>query len=392
MMASKLLSTKVLEDILDRTKGALEDGRTQMYEVAEAARMECTRTEVVFKAVQAEMGDAICEVEELTAKFARMRMQVFDSNKNFQEYSESEKKRIYEEAAQVREALTVARERERLLRVRRDGLEQTLARLQDIAAKAESLVSRVGVALSFLSNNLDDVSQQLENIQAREFAGQELIKGQEMERRRMASALHDGPVQDLANVMVQLEICERLHYAGQHEEALATLTQLKGITQSSIAQLRHIIYDLNPMTLDDLGLVLTVQNGLRSLTKQTDIETEFVLLGKEVRLDNQVEMAIFRIIQEALNNCRKHSQASVIKVTLEYSSRYISAEVKDDGVGFRVSDIQNKLRSGKHYGMLSMQSRTNALRGTIQLTSEPGEGTRVLVRIPLFDDEGVNVG
>ncbi len=391
-MGSKILSTKVLEDILERTRGALEDGRTQMYEVAEAARMECTRTEVIFQAVQAEMGEAISEVEKLTARFAQMRMQVFESNKNFQEYSEEEKKRIYDEAARVREALNVARERERLLRVRRDGLEQTLARLQDIAAKAEGLVSRVGVALSFLSSNLSDVSLQIENFQAREFAGQELIKGQEMERRRMAGALHDGPVQDLANVMVQLEICEKLHDAGQHAEALATLTQLKGITQSSIAQLRQVINDLNPMTLDDLGLVLTVQNGLRSLTKQTGLQTEFVLLGTEMRLDAELEMAVFRIIQEALNNCRKHAYASFVKVTLEYSLSFISAEIRDDGVGFALGDIQKKLRSGKHYGMLSMQSRTNVLRGSVQVTSEPGEGTRVLVRIPLSDDEGVKTG
>lgn len=391
MMASKLLSTKTLENILNRTRKALEDGRSQMYEVAEAARMECSRTEVIFQAVQAEMAEAICEVEELTAKFARMRMKVFESNKDFQEYSEQDKKKIYEKAAQVREALNIARERERLLRVRRDGLEQTLARLQDIAAKAEGLVSRVGVALSFLSSNLGDMSQQIENFQARESAGQELIRGQEMERRRMASALHDGPVQDLANQMVQLEICEKLYNAGQHAEALESFTQLKSITQNSIAQLRHIIYDLNPMTLDDLGLVLTIQNGLRSLEKQTGIATEFVLLGTEVRLENQLEMAVFRITQEALNNCRKHANASAIKVTLEYSSRYICAEVRDDGIGFEVGGIQNKLRSGKHYGMLSMQSRTNILRGTVQVTSELGEGTRVLVRIPLSDHEGVDM-
>ena len=389
-MNSKLLSTKTLEDILNRTRGALEEGRTQIYEVAEAARIECSRTEVVFKAVQKEMTEAISDVEELSARFSQIRLKLFDSNKNFQEYSEHEKKLIYEEAARVREALTGAKERERLLRARRDNLEQTLAKLQEIAAKAERLVSQVGVALAYLSSNLGDVNQQIENFQAREHAGQELIKGQEIERRRMANALHDGPVQDLANVMVQLEICERLYEAGHHAEAFESLTKLKGITQGSIAQLRHIIYDLNPMTLDDLGLVLTIKNGLNNLTKQTAIETEFVVLGTEARLDNQVEMAVFRIVQESLNNCRKHANPTLVKVTLEFSGRHISAEVKDDGVGFDMSTISHKLRSGKHYGMLSMQSRTNILGGLVQIQSELGKGTRVLVRIPLSDGEGVN--
>lgn len=360
-----------------------------MYEVAEAARVECRRTEVVFKSVQAEMEEAIGEVEDLTRRFAQMRLELFQSNKDFQEYSEEEKRKIYEEAAQVREALTAAKERERLLRVRRDNLEKTLAKLQEIAAKAETLVSQVGMALKYLSSSISDVNKQIENFQAREYASQELIKGQEIERRRIANALHDGPVQDLANAMVQMEICERLYAVGSIAEASQNFGKLKAATQESIAELRNIIYDLNPMTLDDLGLVLTIRNSLRNLEKQTAIEADFVVLGNETRLNDQIEMAIFRIVQEALNNCRKHANPRLIKVTLEFSSRYISAEVRDDGIGFDMLEIQNKLRTGKHYGMLSMQGRTELLGGSVQIQSEPGKGTRMLVRIPLTEGEGV---
>jgi two-component system sensor histidine kinase DegS len=205
----------------------------------------------------------------------------------------------------------------------------------------------------------------------------------------MAGALHDGPVQSLANVMVQLEISERLHVAGHHGEALESFAEAKGATQASIAQLRNLIYDLNPMILDDLGLVLTTRNGLNNFTKQTGIQTDFVLLGSEVRLDNQVEMAVFRIIQESLNNCRKHANPSFVKVTLEFSNGHISAEVRDDGIGFAMSDVQAKLRTGKHYGLLSMQNRATVLGGLVQMHSAPGKGTRMLVRIPLSKGEGV---
>jgi two-component system sensor histidine kinase DegS len=264
--------------------------------------------------------------------------------------------------------------------------------MQEIAAKAERLVSQVGMALGFLSANISGVNEQIENFQAREQAGQELIRGQETERRRMAGALHDGPVQDLANVMVQLEVCERLHTAGHYEEALENFSNVKAATKASIAQLRNIIYDLNPMTLDDLGLVLTTRNGLDSFTKQTGIETDFVLLGSELRLDNQIEMSVFRIIQESLSNCRKHANPGLVKVTLEFSNRHISAEIRDDGVGFDMSAVQAKLRSGKHYGLLSMQNRADVLGGSVQMNSAPGKGTRVLVSIPLSEDEGVTRG
>lgn len=381
-MKNKILSTKTLEDILQRTRGALEDGRTQIFEVAEAARQECTRTESVLNAVRLEMLQAISDVEDLTKKFNRIKVQLFKSNRDFQEYSEREKQAVYEEATQIREALTAAKERESLHRIRRDNLEQTLARLQEIAAKAERLISQVGAVLDYLSGSMSDVNQQLENMQARELVGQEILKGQEIERRRMAGALHDGPAQDLAHLVVQLEVCERLFQTGQIDEARESYRNLKSIAQGSMGELRRIIYDLNPMTLDDLGLVVTLKNFLDNFAKQTGVETQFILLGQEVRLENQIEMAVFRIIQESLNNIRKHAKARLIEVTLEFSSQFISAEVKDDGLGFDLAGLHEKLKSGKHYGLLSMESRTNVLGGTIGVHSQPGKGTKILVRIP----------
>ena len=88
------------------------------------------------------------------------------------------------------------------------------------------------------------------------------------------------------------------------------------------------------MTLDDLGLVLTINNYLDNLAKQSGIETRFVLLGRERRLEPQLEMAVFRIVQEAVNNCLKHARASELEVTLEYTRHHISVAVKDDGIGF----------------------------------------------------------
>lgn len=390
-MAKELLSTKVLEDILQRTRMALEEGRSQIFEVAEAAQQECTRTEVVLQTVQAEMEQAIAEVEDLTRRFAQIRVELLKSNRDYLEYSEAQKRRIYEEAEQVRTALAAAKERERLLRVRRDNLEQTLAKLREIAAKAERLVSQVGMALTYLSGSLDDVNKQLEHMYIREQAGQEILLGQEIERKRMAGSLHDGPVQDLAHLVVQLEICERLYQAGRQEEALSKFGDLKAIAQGTMADLRRIIYDLNPMTLDDLGLVLTINNYLDNLAKQTGVDIRFILLGQEQRLEPQLEMAVFRIVQEAANNSIKHAQPRVIEVTLEYRRQHISVSVRDDGIGIDAAAVREKFKSGKHFGLLNMQSRANVFGGSLQFHGEPGKGTRVLATIPLVNGEGGEV-
>lgn len=387
-MAKELLSTKTLEDILKRTRSALEEGRAQIFDVAEAARQECTRTEVVLQTVQSEMEQAIADVEDLTRQFAEIRVELLKSNRDFHDYSEEERRRVYEKAASIRDALAAAKERERLLRVRRDNLQQTLAKLREIANKAERLVSQVGMALTYLSGSLDDVNKQLENMHVREQAGQEILLGQEIERKRMAGALHDGPVQNLAHLVVQLEICERLFAAGRQDEAVDKFGDLKRVAQGTMADLRRIIYDLNPMTLDDLGLVLTINNYLDNLSKQSGIGTHFVLLGQERRLEPQLEMGVFRIVQEAANNCLKHAKAKNIEVVLEYGRQKISLMVKDDGIGFDVASVQEKLKTGKHFGLLNMQSRANVLGGSLQFQSEPGKGARIRVTIPMAVGEG----
>lgn len=387
-MTDKILSTKVLEDILKETISALEDGRSQIFEVAEVAREECNRTEETLREVRLETQQAILLVEQLEKEFNQARFRLYTVNKDYQDYGEATKKDVYEEAIRLREELTVAKEREKMLRVRRDNLEQTFVKLQDIAVKAERLVSQVGVALNYLSDSIQDVHEQIEQIHIREHMGQEMLQVQEIERKRMANALHDGPVQDLANLVVQLELHERLYLANRCPEAQENFMDLKGIARGCMGEMRRIIYDLNPMTLDDLGLVPTVKNVLDNLTTQTGIETSFNVLGKESRLDSQVEVTLFRIIQESLTNSRKHANPSRIGVAIEFLPQLVNAEIVDDGQGFDLKDAQEKLKSGGHYGILSMQNRVQLLNGTIKIQSNPGHGTQVFVRIPLNGQNG----
>lgn len=378
-----MLSSEILENIVKRTLRELENGRAQIFEFAEAARKECVRTERVLQGIQLEIQKVIDDIEKLTMRFDRSREKLYEVNKNFAAYNEAEKAKIYEEASKVREDLATKAEKKRVLKIRYDELEQALLKFTDIAEKAELIVSQLSAALNYLSDDMSDIGDQIETLQARELVGQQIIKSKELERKKMAGLLHDGPVQDLANLAIQLEICEKLYEAGQHNEAIEMFVELKGIVQVSLGDLRRTIYDLNPMTLDDLGLFVTVKNYLLNLTNRTGTKTKFNLLGKEVRLDSSLEMTLFRTIQELVQNSFKHAKASVIRVVVEYSPNFVLIEVKDDGVGFELAKVNQKIRSGNHYGILSIQSRLNLFNGTLSIKSKPGEGTKVLAKIPL---------
>lgn len=387
-MREQMLSTQVLENILKETISALDDGRSQIFEVAEVAREERDRTEVVLKQVRLETHQAILLVEQLEKEFSQIRFRLYTVNKEFEDYGEKAKKDVYEEAIRLREQLTAAKEREKMLRQQRDDLDQTFVKLQEIVQKAEQLVSQVGVALNYLSQSIQDVHEQITNVYAREHMGQEMLHVQEIERKRMANSLHDGPVQDLANLVVQLELHERLYLGEWCREAQQSFDELKGIARGCMGEMRRIIYDLNPMTLEDLGLVPTVRNVLNYLETQTDISTRLNLLGKETRLHPKIETTLFRIIQECLNNSRKHANPTRVEVVMEYSPFFVNVEISDDGKGFNFTQVQEMLKSGGHYGLLSMQNRAQLLDGTLRIKTEPGMGTKVLVQIPLNGQNG----
>ncbi|NLJ80757.1 MAG: histidine kinase [Firmicutes bacterium] len=382
-MNDGLLSANALKKILSKTLGALEESRGEIYEVAESARRECDRTEKMLNEVRREMHQAILDVEELGRRFKETRVLLYQVSKNYDDYSEEQKRGVYEKANSLRERLALAREKEANLRLRRDNLEQTFVRLKEIVEKAEGLVSRVGVALNYLAGNIQDVNVQIENIEVRELVSQEILKGQEHERKRVASALHDGPVQDLVNLGLQMEICERLYTAGRFDEAWENFIGFKTVVKSSLKEMRRIIYDLNPMTLEDLGLVLTVKNSLQGISKATGIATHFNLLGKEVRLDSNVELALFRTIQEALNNSCKHGDPNSIVVCIEFLPHQINVEVEDDGRGFSMAAIQSKVKTGRHFGLLIMQNRIKILNGNLRILTEPGKGTKIVVNVPI---------
>ena len=146
--------------------------------------------------------------------------------------------------------------------------------------------------------------------------GKEIISAVEEERKRIARDIHDGPTQSLANIVLRIELIQRL-FKKDTISGLEELEKLKGIVKDSLNEMRRLIFNLRPMSLDDLGLIPAIKKYIQDFQENFSINVHFINLGNEIRISSITEANLFRIVQEALNNVVKHADAKNIKLILD---------------------------------------------------------------------------
>jgi len=204
---------------------------------------------------------------------------------------------------------------------------------------------------------------------------------QEEERRRIAQELHDGLGPTLASLNIRLRTARKL-LERDHHPAAEDIEELAEQAQVSIQDIRRLIYDLRPAALDELGLVPALRQYLAHCQQEHDLSIEFTA-DEDPHLPAPVEIALFRIAQEGLNNVVRHAKAHHVDVVLMRDEAHVTLRIADDGRGF---DPQAS-RLGTHLGLWSMRERVEQLGGRFEVESAPGAGTTVRVVIPLRMEE-----
>lgn len=220
-------------------------------------------------------------------------------------------------------------------------------------------------------------SQQREKLRAQLFRS--IVGAQESERQRIARDLHDETGQSLTAIGMGLR---GLANETDSKKRLATLTQLQSLTSDSIRELQRIISDLRPAHLDDLGLSATLRWYASRVHELTSLHVRVDIDGDEPTLDDAVKITIFRITQEALNNVIKHAQATTVNVKIHYLQKEVRIHVFDNGVGFEMKDVQNRI-GRVSLGLAGMEERAALLGGGVTVSSRPGYGTEVEAVVPL---------
>jgi two-component system sensor histidine kinase DegS len=210
---------------------------------------------------------------------------------------------------------------------------------------------------------------------------QQITKAQEEERRYIARELHDDMAQILGSLSRRLDnLLRKEHGFGATE--VSTLKDIHALLNKGLQSMNSFIQDLRPSLLDDLGLIPALRSLTNNLEKTEGTLAEFTILGEERRLTDEVELSLFRIVQEALNNVSKHAQATEVHVSAEFTESRIKLTVRDNGRGFELKGSMDDLPRIGQLGLMGMQERVWLLGGSIEVNSKPGKGTTLLVDAP----------
>lgn len=379
MMTAKCYDKKMLDEILENMIDTVNNSKQQIFEIGEQCRKDTESIYEELKKIQEMVKSIIEEEGVLEERVKNARKRLAEVSKNFHKYTEEEVREVYEHAHSLQLKLTMTRQLEKQLRERRDDLERRLVGLKETIERADQLTSQVNVVLNYLTGDLKDISEFIDDAHAKQEFGLRVIEMQEEERKRISREIHDGPAQMLAHVLMRSNVLEKVAREQTIDEIVNEFRQFKRILRDALYEVRHIIYDLRPMALDDLGLVPTLKKYLQTVEEYNQkAKIQFLYLGEEKRLDNSMEVALFRLIQESVQNALKHSEADTIQVKLEVTSKHVIAIVKDNGVGF---DIHQKKENT--FGLIGMRERVQMLDGKLSIQSRIGQGTTVMIKIPI---------
>jgi len=204
-----------------------------------------------------------------------------------------------------------------------------------------------------------------------------ITSGQEEERARLARELHDDTIQAVIALKQRVQLAQKFVKA---REGLKVLRELETLAEQTIENLRRLTRALRPIYLEDLGLVTALEMLARETAQSDGLAVEFKRVGPERRLPGEVELALYRIIQEALSNVLRHAQAKHASVQIAFD-KGIKVQVEDDGIGFHVPDSPTQFAPSGHFGLLGMRERADLIGARLEVKSEPRRGTRLVVRL-----------
>ena len=372
-------SPKSLDKVINDVILSIQSGQEEIFNISESVLKECELILQEIEKFKAKVLVVIKEAEKLTKEEKESRQKLFLVSKNIGEYSENDIRKAYNEAKDKQVQLLLKREEEQNLIRERNQLEIRLKKNYEIVEQAESLMSKMKSVMDFLVSDLVDLGKTISNLEDKTQIGMKIIKAQEEERRRIARDIHDGPAQNIASLVIKTEIVEKLLKRGNihiEDELKDIKTQLRAV----LKEIRGIMYDLRPISLDEVGLIPTIERMAADMSYEKNIAIEIKKISDYPIFNSLNKLIVYRIVQESLNNIIKHSGAKNVVIRMDVRKDSINGSVSDDGKGFDADSLMEA--KDKSFGLSSMKERAEIAHGSITIKSVVGKGTKIMFSIP----------
>jgi signal transduction histidine kinase len=213
-----------------------------------------------------------------------------------------------------------------------------------------------------------------------------LVEVEEEARKKLARDLHDGPTQSISAIAMRVNLIKSNLLEGKmdRQSAADELIKVEDIARRATKEMRHMLFTLRPLVLETQGLVAALQ---QLATKMKETHDLYVVVeaqaNSESVLENHAQGVLFYIMEEAVNNARKHAQASKVTLRLYLEDNYCIGEVEDNGVGFDAERVGTNYEARGSLGMVNMRERASSIDALLDIQSEEGRGTRIAIAVPV---------
>lgn len=369
---------------MEKTISNLESNKSSVVSIIKNLQKEYERKKAELMQIKTELPLLFNQVAQLKKSDQVLRQKLAMASTDFSNTGHQKMKQLFDEASAVHAQLLEAELAETALIKRRDSLELDLKLSKLHIEQAEHMAEQLMLSLSYLQVGMEQLHTPVEEGLAQSSCSHYLsfFKCMENEKLRIARDLHDGPTQNIVSVQMRIDFCKTV-LMKDLEKGLHILSQLKNDLSTALTEIRDILFNLNPAPLEKMGL----KDAIDTLLYNT-LDVQTMRITFDFNLDTHflspaLQSTIYRILQELINNIKKHAQATHITLRFTQDKYFIYIHLEDDGIGFSVPDnFENFRFSNKSYGLLGIVTRIKELDGKLKVSSSPHTGTLFKIQLP----------